>query len=51
MTDTEVMTVWATDPAGHEALGRAIDAGTDERIAALARHARASTSPGGARSS
>jgi len=33
MTDTEVMTVWATDPEGHEALGRAIDAGTDERIA------------------
>jgi hypothetical protein len=32
MTDTEVMTVWATDPEGHEALGRAIDAGTDERI-------------------
>ena len=26
MTDTEVMTVWATDPEGHEALGRAIDA-------------------------
>jgi hypothetical protein len=34
MTDTEVMTVWATDPAGHEALGRAIDDGADERIAA-----------------
>jgi hypothetical protein len=33
MTDTEVMSVWATDPAGHEALGRAIDEGTDERIA------------------
>jgi hypothetical protein len=33
MIDTEVMTVWATDPAGHEALGRAIDDG-DERIAA-----------------
>ena len=32
MTDTEVMTVWATDPEGHEALGRAIDAGTDDRI-------------------
>jgi hypothetical protein len=32
MTDTEVMTVWATDPAGHEALGRAIDEGTDDRI-------------------
>lgn len=33
MTDTEVMTVWATDPAGHTSLGRAGDAG-DERIAA-----------------
>jgi hypothetical protein len=33
MTDTEVVTVWATDPAGHEALGRAADAGSDERIA------------------
>ena len=33
MTDTEVMTVWATDPAGHEAFGRATDAGADERIA------------------
>ncbi|MGZ6977886.1 MAG: hypothetical protein ACXVJW_07245 [Acidimicrobiia bacterium] len=33
MTDTEVVTVWATDPAGHESLGRAIDDGTDERIA------------------
>lgn len=32
MTDTEVMTVWATDPEGHEALGRAIDSRTDERI-------------------
>ena len=32
MTDTEVMTVWATDPAGHEALGRAIDGGNDPRI-------------------
>jgi hypothetical protein len=32
MTDTEVMTIWATDPEGHEALGRAIDGGTDPRI-------------------
>jgi hypothetical protein len=32
MTDTEVLTVWATDPAGHESLGRAMDAGDDERI-------------------
>ncbi len=33
MTDTEVMTLWATDPQGHERLGRAIDAAGDERIA------------------
>ena len=32
LTDTEVLTIWATDPAGHEALGRATDDGTDERI-------------------
>lgn len=32
MTNVEVMTVWATDPPGHESLGRATDAG-DERIA------------------
>jgi hypothetical protein len=40
MTDTEVMSVWATDPDGHEALGRAIDAGTDERIAAWRNQSR-----------
>jgi hypothetical protein len=40
MTDTEVMTVWATDPAGHEALGRAGDAGSDDRIARWRRRAR-----------
>ena len=39
MTDTEVMTVWATDPAGHEALGRAIDAGRRRADRAVA-HAR-----------
>ena len=32
LTDTEVVTVWATDPAGHEALGRATDDGADDRI-------------------
>ncbi len=32
MTDTEVMTVWATDPAGQESLGAAMDAGADGRI-------------------
>jgi hypothetical protein len=32
MTDTEVMTVWATDPENHERLGRAVDAGADKRI-------------------
>jgi hypothetical protein len=31
LTDTEVMTVWATDATGHEALGRAGDA-ADARI-------------------
>jgi hypothetical protein len=40
MTDTEVMTVWATDPEGHEALGRATDAGTDERIARWRKRSR-----------
>jgi hypothetical protein len=33
LTDVEVVTIWATDPAGHEALMRATDAGNDERIA------------------
>jgi hypothetical protein len=32
MTDMEVITISATDPAGHEALGRAIDEGSDDRI-------------------
>jgi hypothetical protein len=39
LTDTEVMTVWATDPAGHESLGRAVDHG-DGRIAAWRATAR-----------
>jgi hypothetical protein len=32
LTDVEVITIWATDPAGHEALGRAGDEGSDDRI-------------------
>jgi hypothetical protein len=32
LTDVEVLTIWATDPAGHEALGRAGDEGSDDRI-------------------
>jgi hypothetical protein len=39
MADTEVVTVWAGDPAGQESLGRAIDDG-DERIVAWRRRAR-----------
>jgi hypothetical protein len=39
MTDTEVLTVWAGDPAGQESLGRAIDDG-DDRIVAWRRRAR-----------
>lgn len=39
MTDTEVVTVWATDPVGHESLGRAIDAG-DDRISAWRHRSR-----------
>jgi hypothetical protein len=41
LTDVEVVTVWATDPAGHEALMRAADAGTDERFARWQDEARA----------
>jgi hypothetical protein len=39
MTDTEVLTVWAGDPAGQESLGRAIDDG-DDRVVAWRRRAR-----------
>jgi hypothetical protein len=38
MTDTEVITVWCADPAGHEALMRAAD--TDPRIPAWRARAR-----------
>ena len=34
MNDVEVVTIWASDPAGHEALMRAADAGNDERFVA-----------------
>jgi hypothetical protein len=33
MTDVEVLTIWATDPAGHAALMRAADDGSDARLA------------------
>jgi hypothetical protein len=41
LTDVEVVTIWATDPAGHEALMRAADSGSDERIARWHEQARA----------
>jgi hypothetical protein len=41
MGDTEVVTIWATDPAGHEALMRAADAGDDERFLRWQEQARA----------
>ena len=41
MTDVEVLTIWATDPAGHEALMRAGDERRDERIAKWHEQARA----------
>lgn len=41
LTDVEVVTVWATDPAGHESLMQAADEGTDERIARWHEQARA----------
>jgi hypothetical protein len=40
MTDVEVLTIWATDPAGHESLMRAAD-GVDERVAKWHEQARA----------
>ena len=50
LTDTEVMTIWATDPASHCDLMRGAD-GTDERIAKWRDVSRVSSSPTGARSS
>ena len=41
MNDVEVVTIWASDPAGHEALMRAADSGNDERFAAWHEQARA----------
>jgi len=41
LTDVEVVTIWATDPAGHEALMRAGDARSDERITRWHDQARA----------
>jgi hypothetical protein len=41
LTDFEVLTIWASDPAGHEALMRAADSGSDERFAAWNEQARA----------
>ena len=41
MNDVEVVTIWAGDPAGHEALMRAADSGNDERFSAWHEQARA----------
>jgi hypothetical protein len=41
MTDVEVITIWGTDPAGHEALMRADDSASDERVARWHEQARA----------
>jgi hypothetical protein len=41
MTDVEVLTIWATDPGGHEALMRVADDGSDERVAKWHDQARA----------
>jgi hypothetical protein len=41
LTDFEVLTIWASDPTGHEALMRAADGGSDERFAAWHEQARA----------
>jgi len=40
LSDVEVVTIWATDPAGHESLMRAADEGSDDRIARWHGHAR-----------
>lgn len=41
MSDTEVVTIWATDPAGHESLMRATDSSGDERFSQWHEQARA----------
>lgn len=41
MTDVEVVTIWAADPAAHEALMRAADAGDDDRFVRWHEQARA----------
>jgi len=41
LTDVEVVTIWATDAAGHESLMRAADEGTDERLGRWHEQARA----------
>jgi hypothetical protein len=41
MSDTEVVTIWATDPAGHESLMRASDIRGDERFSRWHEQARA----------
>jgi hypothetical protein len=40
LTDVEVVTIWATDPAGHERLGRAGDEGDDDRVGRWRKRAR-----------
>jgi len=40
LNDTEVMTIWATDPAGHVGLMAAIDEGSDPRLEAWRRRRR-----------
>jgi hypothetical protein len=40
-TDVEVVTIWATDPAAHERLMRAAEAGNDERFSRWHEQARA----------
>jgi len=40
LTDTEVLTIWATDPAGHVSLMSAIDEGRDARLETWRRRRR-----------
>ena len=41
LTDVEVVTIWATDPAGLESLMRAADTSADERFSRWHEQARA----------